>query len=90
MVNDIVIPLDDFTQAFLCNVLRGMAVTLGSRSSDVGFNIDINELTLCSDDSNIEVKDEFMRLMIVGTIRGMLSSIKGVVWLEKVTLTTRE
>lgn len=90
MVNDIVIPLSDFTQAYLGNVLRGMALSLGSRGNDVGFNIDVNELTMYSDDTNIEIKDESTRLMIVSTVRGMLSSIKGVVWLGKVTLTTRE
>jgi len=90
MVNDIVIPLNDFTQAFLGNVLRGMALSLGSRSNDVGFDIDVNEMTLYSDDSNLEIKEESKRLMIVSTVRGMLSSIKGVVWLERVTLTTRE
>ncbi len=90
MVNDIVIPLNDFNQAFLGNVLRGMAQSLGSRSNDVGFDIDVNEMTLYSDDTNLEIKDESKRLMIVSTVRGMLSSIKGVVWFEKVTLNTRE
>ncbi len=90
MVNDIVIPLNDFTQVFLGNVLRGMALSVGNRSNDVGFNIDVNDLTLYSDDTNIEIKDESTRLMMVSTVRGMLSSIKGVVWLERVTLNTRE
>ncbi len=90
MVNDIVIPLNDFTQAFLGNVLRGMAQSLGNKSNDIGFDIDVNDLTLYSDDKNIEIKDETTRLMMVSTVRGMLSSIKGVVWLERVTLTTRE
>jgi hypothetical protein len=90
MVNDIVIPLSDFTQTFLGNVLRGMALSLGSGGKGVGFNIDVNELTLYSDDTNIQIKDESTRLMIVSTVRGMLSSIKGVVWMERVTLTTRE
>lgn len=90
MVNDMVIPLNDFTQVFLGNVLRGMAISLGSRSNDVGFNIDVNDLTLYSDDTNIEIKDESTRQMMVSTVKGMLSSIKGVVWLERVSLTTRE
>lgn len=90
MVNDIVIPLNDLTQAFLGNVLRGMAVSLGGNSNDVGININFNEPTMYSDDRNIEIYDEYMRSMTVSTVRGMLSSIKGVVWLEKVTLTTKD
>lgn len=90
MVNDIVIPLNDFNQAFLGNVLRGMALSLGNNNNDVGFNIDVNELTLYSDDINMKINDEPTRLMILSTVRGMLSPIKGVVWLEKVTLTTRD
>ncbi len=90
MVNDIVIPLSDFTQSFLGNVLRGMALSLGSSSNDVGFVIDVNELSLYSDDRNIEIKDETIQIMIISTVRGMLSSIKGVVWVGKVTLKTRE
>ena len=89
MVNDIVIPLNDFNQAFLGNVLRGMANSLGSSSGHVVFNIDVNELTLYSDEMNIEIEDEITRLMIISTVKGMLSSIKGVVWLGKVTLTTK-
>lgn len=90
MVNDIVVPLNDFTQAFLGNVLKGMALSFGSGSNDVGINIISNVPTLYSDDRNIEINDESTRLMMVSTVRGMLSSIKGVVWLEKITLTTRE
>lgn len=90
MVNDIVIPLNKFSQTFIGNVLRGMALSLGGSGKSVGFNIGVNELTVYSDDANIEIRNESTQILIVSTIRGMLSSIKGVVWLEKVTLTTKE
>ena len=80
----------DKVKTFLGNALTGMALSLGSGRNDVGFNINANELTLYSDDTNIEIKDEATRLMVVSTVRGMLSSIQGIVWLGKVTLTTRE
>lgn len=90
LVNDMVIPLNDFTQRYIGNVLRGIALSLGCSGEKVSIDFDSNGLNLYSGDNDIQIKKAFPSAIIISTVKGMLSPLKGVVWAEKVMITTRE
>jgi hypothetical protein len=85
-----VIPLNDFTQLYIGNVLRGIATSLGLPGSRISLNIDQGGLNLFSEEESVPVTKEFARSMVESTVRGMLSSLEGVVWVERITINTRE
>jgi hypothetical protein len=85
-----VIPLNDFNQLYIGNILKGIALSLGHSSKKVSVNVDPDGLNIYSGDTEIPVKKEFVHSIIESTIKGMLSPLKGVFWLEKVTITTTE
>ena len=90
LVNNMVIPLDDFTQRYIGSVLRGIATSLGLPGSGISLELDPGGLNLFSEEANIPVTTEFARNIVESTIRGMLSPIEGVVWVERITINTRE
>jgi hypothetical protein len=85
-----VIPLNDFTQFYIGNVLRGIATSLGVPGSRISLDFAPEGLNLFSEDENVPVTTEFARSMVESTVRGMLSPLEGVVWVERITINTRE
>lgn len=77
-VNDQFIPLNDFNQAYAGNILKGIAASLGYSGREFGFYFDSGELKIYSNGAEVEIKKDFVRLIVRNTIRGMLSSLKGV------------
>ncbi len=90
LVNEMVIPLNDFAQQYIGNVLKGIAKSLGCSGGDVSFNLDRDGLNLYSEDKNIALETDFSRDIVESTVKGMLSPIRGVIWIEKVMITTKE
>ena len=91
LVNDMVIPLNDFTQLYIGNILRGIATSLGCWGKKISMDIDPQGLNLYSEDTDVQIrKKEFAREIVESTVKGMLSPLHGVVWLGKVTIITRE
>lgn len=90
IVNDYVVPLNEFTQNYIGNVLRGVVLSLGYDSKDVIVNIDGSELNITTDKGDIPLLKGFTRLLIESTIKGILSPLKGVIWLQKITISCKE
>lgn len=90
LINDIIIPLSEFSQIYLGYILRAIAASLGYSGKKFSINIDDDGCILHSDDLDVAIDDEFRNEIVKGTIRGMLSSLKGIFWYEKVTITTSE
>jgi len=90
LVNDMVIPLNDFTQQYIGNILRGIALSLGCAGEKVSIDFDSNGLNIYSGDNDIQIRKAFPGAIIISTVKGMLSPLKGVVWADKVMITTRE
>lgn len=90
LVNDIVIPLDEFTQQYIGNVLRSIASTFGSSGNVINITFISDELKLYAEGEEILLKNEFHCSIVESTVKGMISSLKGVVWFEKVSITTKE
>jgi hypothetical protein len=90
LINDMVIPLSEFSQTYVGNILRAIAASLGYPHTECSINIDRDGCRLHSDDLDIEIDDEHYTEIVRGTVRGMLSSLKGICWYDNVTITTGE
>jgi hypothetical protein len=91
LVNDMVVPLNDFSQLYIGHILRGIASSLGCSGKKISINIDQDGLNLYSEDDNIRIgTEEFPCEIVESTVRGMLSPLRGVVWVEKVMITTKD
>ena len=87
-VNDKIIPLNGFTQRYIGTMLRGMAESLGFPGKKVNLYISPDELKMFSDETEVSIRKEFVRLLISSTVKGILSPLNGIFWLEKITITT--
>lgn len=90
VVNDYIVPLNDFTQNYIGNVLKGIVFALGHDSSRVTVNIDGTDLYIKTDKGDLSIMKDFTRLLIESTIKGVLSPLKGVIWLQRITITCKE
>ncbi len=82
--------MNEFTQRYLGNILLAIARSLGIESKVVSFYIMPAGLKLSADNREIPLRKDFVRQIIESTIKGSISPLKGVFWLERITITTRE
>lgn len=85
-----VIPLNDFAQTYIGNILKGIVTSLGQEAGNISVDIVPDGLNIYNGDSEVPVNKEYMRSIIEQTIKGMLKPINGVYWLNKVTITTND
>lgn len=90
IVNDYAIPLNDFTQNYIGNILRGIVLSLGYNSKNVTINIGDSELNISTDNGKLHIIKDFVRLLIESTIKGVLSPLKGVIWSKKIIISCEE
>ncbi|RMG73579.1 MAG: hypothetical protein D6710_03180 [Nitrospirae bacterium] len=90
LVNDIVIPLNNFTQQYIGNILVGIAQSLGYSGKRINLYIEPSDLTLYTDDIQVPIRKEFVRLLIESTIKGVLSPLKGIFWFQRITISTEK
>jgi len=90
LVNDQVIPLNEFTQNYLGNVIRGIVLSLGQDAKDVHLHIDEAGLRIYTETGEVPLVKDFARLLIESTIKGMLSPLKGIFWLGRITVSCRK
>ncbi len=89
-VNDMIVPLNEFTQQYIGKVLVGIAESLGYKGSRINLYIEPSALALFADDNQIPIRKDFVRLLIESTLKGLLSPLKGIFWLERITISTEE
>jgi len=89
MVNDYVVPLNRFTQTYIGNILRAMALSLGYNPKEVSAYIDGDEVRLYTEEGEIPIVREFAKAMVTSTVKGVLSPLKGIFWLQRISINTR-
>lgn len=89
-VNDNRIPLNDFTQNYIGNVMRGIAVSLGHSSSAITLDINGADLSLKTGKGDVIILKDFAKMLIESTIKGILSPLNGVLWLQRITIVCTE
>lgn len=89
-VNDNSIPLNDFTQNYIGNVMRGIAVSLGHSSNAITLDINGTDLSLKTGKDDVIILKDFAKMLIESTIKGILSPLNGVLWLQRITIVCTE
>ncbi|HAK88940.1 MAG: hypothetical protein A2077_04190 [Nitrospirae bacterium GWC2_46_6] len=87
--SNIVVPLNDFTQSYIANVLCAIANSLGIESKYITVCMERNELRIHTEDGEVETVKKFAKEWIESTIKGMLSPLKGVLCIREVVITSR-
>lgn len=90
LVNDYVVPLNEFTQNYIGNVLRGIVISLGYDSRDITLLIDQAGLRIYTEQGEVPLLKDFTRLLITSTVKGILSPLKGVFWLQRINITCKD
>ncbi len=90
IVNNYVVPLNEFTQNYIGNVLRGVVLSLGHDSKHFTIDIDGSEINISTENRDLPILKDFTKLLIESTIKGVLSPLKGVIWLQKITISCKE
>ncbi len=89
LVNDYVIPLNRFTQNYIGNILRAIAHSLGHDGREFSLYIDGEEVRIYSDNGEIPIVRPFARDILTSTIKGVLSPLKGIFWLQRISINSR-
>lgn len=90
LVNNTIIPLNDFVQDYVANILFAIAKSFGNTPSNVIININPDGIRIFTDSEEMSFKGDFAKQMIENTIKGMLSPLKGVFWQQNITITAKE
>ncbi len=90
LVNNHVVPLNDFTQSYIANVLCAIADSFGMDSKYVTICIEEDGLCIYTESGEVKIIKDFAKQLIENTIKGMLSPLKGVLWLQKITITSKK
>jgi hypothetical protein len=83
------IPLNEFTQKYIGNVINGIVSALGVEGNEYRIFIDGRRLVIFVDDTEVPLKKEFPRLIIRGTIKAMLSPLKGIAFFEDIMVVVK-
>ncbi|HAK88340.1 MAG TPA: hypothetical protein DHV16_03390 [Nitrospiraceae bacterium] len=87
-VNNNVIPLNEFTQNYIANILCGIARSFGIDSDSVTVLVDAEGFHIHTVEGEIDIsKKDFAKQLIESTLKGMLSPLKGVFWMQNITIT---
>lgn len=85
-----VIPLNEFTQEYIGTILKGIAFSLGYTGTNIGIDIDSRGLNFYSEDRDIRIGKDFPLAIVEGTVKGMVSPLKGVGLVDKIMIRTIE
>lgn len=86
-VNDMVIPLNNFTQEYMGNIVRGIVTSLGARGRNIQLLINKEALLIVADCEEVAIRGEFAYYLIKSTVKGMLSSFEDIPLFETISMT---
>lgn len=88
-VNNNIIPLNEFTQNYIANVLCGVVRSFGIDPDTIMVCVDAEGFRVYTDKGAIDVsKKDFARQLIESTIKGTLSPLKGIFWMQNIVITS--
>jgi len=86
---DNAIPLNDFTQRYIGNVVKGIVSSLGAEGEEYRIYIDGGRLEIFVDGEEVPLRKEFPKLIIRSTIKAMLSPLKGIAFFEDIMVVVK-
>jgi len=63
---------------------------MGHTSNEITIDIDATNLSIRTGSGEIIILKDFARMFIESTIKGVLSPLKGVLWLQRITVVCTE
>ena len=86
-VNSVAVPLNDFTQNYIANVLSAVVRSFGVESTKVTISIDCETLHILTENGDIDLAErDFARQLVMNTLKGVLLPLKRVFWLQKIDI----
>ena len=89
-INDTAIPLNNFTQEYMGNIVRGIVTSLGVNGSNIQLLINREVLLIMADCEDVTIREEAAHYMIKSTVKEMLSSFKDIPSVETISMTVTE
>lgn len=89
-VNHEPVPLGEFQETFLCNVVEGIISSLGYDSgNNIYMHINGKKMSIVVDKNCIPLKSDTVQLIIKCTVLGMLSPIEGIPFFDTVDISIK-
>lgn len=85
-VADTALPLNEFTHAYVGNEVRGIVLSLGHDAKDITVNINGPDIRIFTEEGEVALRKEFARKIVAGSLRGILSPLKGIDWNKQITI----
>ncbi len=86
IVNNTIVPLDELTQNYMGNVLKGIAASLGVNGSEINLLINKETLYISADCEDVIIDEYCMHYLIKCTIKGMISSFEDIPCFETISM----
>ncbi len=90
VVDDMIIPLNDFTQQYIRNVIYGIVASLGSSGKKIEIFLNKDDLKIFAGDQEVPVNKEFIQKLVASTLKGMVSPLKDIGLIENINITISE
>lgn len=88
-INNNSIPLNEFTQSHISNVLYGIVRSFGIYPETIMVCVDAKGFRVYTDKGEIDIsKKDFAKQLIESTIKGALSPLKGIFWMQNIVITS--
>jgi hypothetical protein len=89
-VNDATVPLNDFNQKYIGNVLMGVVASLGFSSGKIRLYLNRDELRIFSGDQEVPIKKEFVYTLVTSTLKGMVAPLKGISLVDRLEISVSD
>lgn len=89
-VADTVIPLNRFTHVYIGNEVRGMVLALGQDAKDITIHIKGSDIKIITEKGEVTLRTEFANKIVEGSLKGILSPLKGIDWNKQITIKCNE
>jgi len=87
ITNNHVIPLNEFTQNYIGNILLSIAHSFGYSPEQIIAIVDEAGLKITTEKGEIPLIKEFSKSLVGSTIKGMISPLKGIIWFKNIIIT---
>lgn len=81
--------LNNFTQRYIAAIAAAIAASLGRETDEVVLIIGENGVSVNCDGKPLKMEKDFAGNLILNTVKGMLSPLKGIFWGGDINITVK-
>lgn len=89
LCNNHSVKLNNFTQKYIADIVASIAKSLGSEPEEVILIVGENGVSVKCDDKQLKMEKDFVGNLILNTVKGMLSPLKGILWGRDIIITVK-